>query len=154
MTQQGLVQTNKKSEWDFLVIVSSFHWLSLLLKKIFAVLFFSSFSFLCVSVCTHTVTHTYTSVNVQADCSQLWQECLIYVKDVFSLTTGHFIIVKHTNIEQQTHVLDRSLGTLLASLGQISPHPALEWKKSLGKSRKFIFSLLPCFSLDFYSLYL
>ena len=121
-----------------------------MLKKTFAVLFFSSLSLLSTSVWPRTRTHThvqldsYTSVHVQAVYSQLLQECLTYVKDMFSLTTGHFIIVKHTDIEQQTHVLDWSLGTILKVLWEIFPHPALNRKKSLGKSRKLIFSLPPC----------
>ena len=121
-----------------------------MLKKTFAVLFFSSLSLLSTSVWPRTQTHThvqlhsYTSVHVQAVYSQLLQECLTYVKDMFSLTTGHFIIVKHTDIEQQTHVLDWSLGTILKVLWEIFPHPALNRKKSLGKSRKLIFSLPPC----------
>lgn len=49
--------------------------------------------------------------------------------DMFSLTVGHFIIVKHTDIKQQTHVLDQSMGTTLKSLKQVFPHSYLEGKK-------------------------
>lgn len=54
---------------------------------------------------------------------------------MFSLTTCHFIIVKHT-VEQQTHVLDCILGTTLTSPRQIILTFSLREKKqkTLGKS--------------------
>ncbi len=105
---------------------------------------------LCLSPHTHTYmySHTHTlmlmSKLTAVSCYRnAWLLLLSLSMDMFSLTTGHFIIVKHTDIEQQTHVLDRSLGTTRTALGQIFPHSAVEWKKSLGKSIKLIFSLLP-----------
>lgn len=53
--------------------------------------------------------------------------------DMFSLTTCHFIIVKHT-VEQQAHVLDRILGATLTSPRQIILTFSMREKKTLGKS--------------------
>lgn len=105
------------------------------------------------SVCPHAHTYMYNHTHTLVLMSKLtavnryrnaWLLLLSLSMDMFSLTTGHFIIVKHTDVEQQTHVLDWSLGTTRTTLGQIFPHSAVELKKSLGKSRKLTFSLLPC----------
>lgn len=48
--------------------------------------------------------------------------------DMFSLTTCHFIIVKHT-VEQQAHVLDWILGATLTSPRQIILTFSLREKK-------------------------
>ena len=79
---------------------------------------------------THTQTHTDTLVLISKwTAVSCWLPLLSGSVEMFSLTLGHLIIVKHTDVEQQTHVLDGSLGNTLKSHRQIFPHSELEEKK-------------------------